>query len=127
MTDLAAHAQATAGAEGDRWSVPDEKRGPARSGKPSNEAGIRSASAGFLVRPVRTAVRAELLQRQPVGVVPPVLVGDVVAVLALLARQRDLGTNVGGGHGGAFLSSILVPDWPARNCADLRLGSGGRT
>jgi len=29
----------------------------------------------------------------PVGVVPPVLAGDIVAILALLARQGDLRTD----------------------------------
>src|SRR6478609_11827635 len=55
-------------------------------------------SAGFLVLAVHTAVRAELLDLQPIRVVPPVLAGDVVAVLAFLARQGDLGADIGGGH-----------------------------
>ena len=42
--------------------------------------------------------RAVLLQLEPVGVVPPVLAGDVVAVLALLAGQGDLRTDIGGCH-----------------------------
>jgi hypothetical protein len=47
---------------------------------------------------VLAAVRAELLELEPVRVVAPVLLGDVVAVLALGARQRDLRSNVGGSH-----------------------------
>jgi hypothetical protein len=47
---------------------------------------------------VTAAVRTELLELEPVRVVPPVLLGDVVAVLALGARQRDLRSDVGGSH-----------------------------
>ena len=47
-----------------------------------------------------TAVRAELFQLKTVRVVAPVLLGDVVAVLALLASQRDLGPDIGGSHDG---------------------------
>ena len=55
---------------------------------------------GFPVRLVGSAVRAELLQLEAIGVVAPILLGDVVAVLAYLAGQGDLGPNVGrGGHG----------------------------
>ena len=46
------------------------------------------------------AVRAVLLQVKAVRVVAPVLLGDVVAVLALLASQRDLGPDIGGSHDG---------------------------
>jgi acyl dehydratase len=52
------------------------------------------------VRLVATAVRAVLLQVKTVRVVAPVLLGDVVAVLALLASQRDLGPDIGGSHDG---------------------------
>ncbi len=41
------------------------------------------------------AVRAELLDLETVGVVPTVLLGDVVTVLAHLAGQGDLGPYVG--------------------------------
>src|SRR4051795_2286651 len=54
---------------------------------------------GLAVERVRPAVRTELLHLEPVGVVAPVLLGDVVAVLALVAGQRDLRPDVGGCHG----------------------------
>src|SRR5699024_6704563 len=58
------------------------------------------ASAGLAVRGVLAAARAELRHLEPVGVVPTVLLGDVVALLALRARQGDLGADVGAlGHG----------------------------
>ena len=48
---------------------------------------------------VCTAVRAELLHLQSIRVIAPVLLGDVVAMLTLLAGQGDLGPDVGGlGH-----------------------------
>ena len=73
---------------------------------PRSKAATRSA--GFLVRAVRLAVRAELLDLQPVGVVAAVLLGDVVAVLAHLAGQGDLGPYVGtGGHVMSFFTESL--------------------
>jgi hypothetical protein len=51
------------------------------------------------------AVRAELLQLEAIGVVAAVLLGDVVAVLALRACQRDLWSYVGGCHGADPLSN----------------------
>src|SRR5580765_2838921 len=64
-------------------------------------------SAGLAVRLVAAATRAELLQLHAVGVVAPVLLGDVVALLALGAGERDLGANVGAlaGHGKSFCRS----------------------
>src|SRR6266550_109511 len=56
--------------------------------------------AGLAVRLVLAAVRAVLLQFHPVRVVTPVLARDVVAVLALLAGQGDLGPHIGGSHEG---------------------------
>jgi hypothetical protein len=48
---------------------------------------------------VFAAIWAKLLELEPVRVVAAVLFGDVVAVLAHLARQGDLGPYVGtGGH-----------------------------
>src|ERR1700710_3165363 len=61
----------------------------------------RRRSAGLAVRGVLAVVRAVLHQLEPVGVVAPVLAGDVVPVLALLAGQGDLRTDVGGCHGGS--------------------------
>src|SRR5262249_47424665 len=56
--------------------------------------------ARLAMRTVAAAVRAVLHQLEPVRVVPPVLAGDVVAVLALLAGQGDLGPHIGGSHEG---------------------------
>src|SRR5690349_23213302 len=56
------------------------------------------------MRAVAAAVRAVLHQLEAVRVVPPVLAGDVVAVLALLAGQGDLGPHVGGSHEGVPFS-----------------------
>ena len=51
------------------------------------------------MRLVRSTVGAELLQLQPVGIVATVLLGDVVTVLAHLARQGDLRPYIcTGGH-----------------------------
>src|SRR5450755_4400473 len=55
---------------------------------------------GLAVRLVLTAVRAVLAQVKPIRVVTPVLPRDVVAVLALLAGQRDLGSDICGSHEG---------------------------
>src|SRR5215472_16825517 len=60
--------------------------------------------ARLAVRAVAAAVRAVLNQLEPVRVVPPVLAGDVVAVLALLAGQGDLGPHIGGSHEGVPFS-----------------------
>src|SRR5437764_10964365 len=65
---------------------------------------LPAASAGLAVRLVLAAVRAVLLQFHPVRVVTPVLPGDVVAVLALLAGQGDLGPHIGGSHEGVPFS-----------------------
>jgi len=59
--------------------------------------------AGFLVHGVRIAARAVLVHLKAIRVVTTVLLGDVVALFALLARQGDLGANVALGHGSAFL------------------------
>jgi len=47
---------------------------------------------------VSTAVRAEFLDLEAVGIIATILAGDVVTVLADLACERDLRANVGGGH-----------------------------
>src|SRR5699024_7093491 len=61
-------------------------------------------SAGLTVLPVRTAVRAELLDRETVGRVPTVLARDVVPSPARLAVQGDLRPHVGGSHVGVPFS-----------------------
>src|SRR5450759_1363538 len=65
-------------------------------------------SARLAVRGLLGAARAELRELQPVRVVATVLLGDVVAVLAVHARHRDLGTDVGAlaCHGGNLLSKL---------------------
>src|SRR3712207_9484814 len=66
---------------------------------PPSRVRSRLRSARLAVQRVLAVTRAVLLQLEPVGVVPPVLAGDVVAVLALLAGQGDLRTDIGGCHG----------------------------
>ena len=74
-----------------------------------------SRLAGLFVGLMLTAVRAELLKLKAVGVVAAILLGDVVAVLAHLAGQGDLGPHIcTGSH--VVLSFALV-----------RLRSGGGT
>src|SRR5258708_19949411 len=58
----------------------------------------------FAMRLVLAAERAVLAELEPVRIVAPVLPGDVVAVLALLTGQGDLGPDVGRSHGGAPFS-----------------------
>src|SRR5829696_807265 len=72
----------------------------------TGRCGRRRTSAGLAVRGVRAAARAELLQLDPVGIVATVLLGDVVA---LRARERDLGADVGAlaGHG----ENLCVCGW----------------
>src|SRR3954469_18111568 len=67
-------------------------------------------SAGLAVDGVATVLGAELLQLQPVGVVAPVLLGDVVPLLALGARERDLGADVAAlaGHGLSFVVRLCL-------------------
>ena len=79
---------------------------PARPGRLMRSVEEPLTSAGLFVSPVRTAVRAELLHLQAVRVVAPVLLGDVVAVLAVFARQRDLGSHVSGSHSISFSLKI---------------------
>jgi hypothetical protein len=58
-------------------------------------------SASLAVLRVLAAVGAELVEGETVGVVPTVLLRDVVAVLAVHTRHRDLRTDIGAlaGHG----------------------------
>src|SRR5216117_4227344 len=83
---------------------------------------LPAASAGLAVRLVLAAVRAVLLQFHPVRVVTPVLARDVVAVLALLAGQGDLGPHIGGSHEGVPFSRTDPAGWPAGR--DERPSSG---
>ena len=72
---------------------------------------------------MRTAVRAELLEFQPVRVVAAILLGDVVAVLAHLARQGDLRPYVcTGGHVVALFPTSLFTLF---DCAVLLCSGGG--
>src|SRR4051812_50131171 len=79
-----------------------------------------SASARFAVQRVLAVLGAVLHQLEPVGVVAPVLAGDVVAVLALLAGQGDLRTDGGGCHGVLLALSFGPSSGP-------RAGGGGAT
>src|SRR5262249_49136208 len=67
--------------------------------------------ARLAVRLVLAAERAVLAELQPVRVVAPVLPGDVVAVLALLTGQGDLGPDVSRSHDGVPFS-----------CRDISVG-----
>jgi hypothetical protein len=59
--------------------------------------------AGLAVLGVIVAVGAVLLQVETIGIVTTILLGDVVAMLAHLARHRDLRSDVSGlGHGNTF-------------------------
>src|ERR1700753_4484202 len=98
------------------------KRRRAKSGL----TGMRDL-AGLAVRLVAAAVGAVLLELEPVGVVPPVLAGDVVAVLALLASQRDLGPDIGGSHGRRLSRCSGRTGWLTRASPAVFRSSGGRT
>src|SRR3954466_11227370 len=102
---------------------------------------FRKRLARLAVQGVLAVPRAELLQLDAVGVVPAVLPGDVVPLLALRTRQGDLRTDVGRlGHGGVPSCSLthgLVTAYQRRRLSrrhakrepwrgSLR-GSGGRT
>ena len=78
---------------------------------------------------VTPAVRAELLQLKAVRVVAPVLLGDVVAVLALLASQRDLRPDIGGSHDGVpfyYTKELVSLGYRTSEAARL-VRSGDRT
>src|SRR3712207_1757259 len=85
-------------------------------------------SAGLAVQRVLLVLGAVLHQLEPVGVVAPVLPGDVVAVLALLAGQGDLRADVGGCHGvllalsGRTARAVHVPAGIADTTTDPREG-----
>src|SRR5215207_7837870 len=73
-----------------------------------------TGSARLPVGGVPAAPAAVLLQLDPVGVVPLVLPGGVVAVLADGTGQGDGGPDVGGRHG----SSLLLEDFDGAAGAD---------
>src|SRR4051794_37181325 len=80
---------------------------PRPQGRKATRTQGPSDSACLAVGGVLAAVRTELLQLHAIRVVAPVLLGDVVAVLALVARQRDLRTDVGGCHGADLSEAVL--------------------
>ena len=75
-----------------------------QNGRPTGTAVLHKylGLAGFLVHSVRIAARAVLVHLKTIGIVTTILLGDVVALFALLARQGDLGADVALGHGSAF-------------------------
>src|SRR5215469_294876 len=79
--------------------------------------------ARLAVRLVLTAERAVLAQLKPVRVVAPVLARDVVAVLAFLAGQRDLGPDVGRSHGAPFSRAIGGSSRPVPRSGNASRGS----
>src|SRR3954454_7503652 len=102
--------------------------GSGRRTAPGRTRGRRElgTSAGLAVVGVRAATRAELLQLHAVGIVAAVLLGDVVALLADHAGERDLGANVGAlaGHGKSFVEVVRAV---LRSGCCLRSSSGGGT
>ena len=84
-----------------REHLPPQCKTAAPQGRPHEQ--IVQPLAGFLVHSVRVAARAVLVHLKTIWVVTTVLLGDVVALFALLARQGDLGADVALGHGSAFL------------------------
>jgi hypothetical protein len=58
--------------------------------------------SGLFVNRVLVALGAMLLNLEAVGIVAAVLARDVITVLALLAGEGDLGTDVVAGHSRAF-------------------------
>lgn len=56
---------------------------------------------------VLTTISAELLQLHPVGVVTPVLLGDIVTVLAHLACHCYFRPHIGTGSHDGSLSSLV--------------------
>src|SRR4051812_16344590 len=94
----------------------------------------RPRSAGLAVQRVTAVARAELLHLKTVGVVPTVLLRDVVPLLALRARERDLRTDVRAlaGHGlatsrAASALAILCSAPADAPCSSGGSGSGTRT
>ena len=116
--------------------VPDTRRrttAPGGRPGPLGRCGRETTSAGLAVRGVLAAARAELLQLHAVGVVAPVLLGDVVALLALRAGKVILGRTSELLLATGCLSScriLRVVCQSARRCkpgAGLSSGGGTRT
>ena len=84
---------------GARPAAPAAAHG-ARPGAASRADGLRATgSAGFLVRRVLAAPAAVLAELDPVRIVPLLLLGLVVAPLALLACEGHGDSNVSASHG----------------------------
>ena len=73
----------------------------------------------LFMRLVGAAVGAELLDLEPVGIVAAVLLGDVVAVFAHLARQSDLRPYVG------TRRHVSSPCSKSRSAFDVPVAVGG--
>lgn len=88
---------------------------------------MKNRLAGFLMRRGLLAARAVLVQFQAIRGVAPVLLGDVVALLAFRARQRNLRANVFRFCSHFFLLSLLSCPDPAnpRGTPRIRFRSGG--
>src|SRR3954463_10033786 len=93
-----------------RGSSPRRPRKARWAGRSGRRTRGQSACelAGLAVHGVLAVPRAVLLQLEAVGVVAAVLARDVVALLALDARQRDLRSDIG----------LLGHGWRSSPCAD---------
>src|SRR5262245_3626322 len=93
------------------------------AGQVRGEWHAAARSAGLAVRRVLLAARAVLLELHAIRVVTPVLLGDVVALLADRARHRDLRANVCalGGHGSCLSVLVGCLRWAYSGVAELRL------
>src|SRR6185369_15936119 len=85
----------------ERFVVPPRRCGAvAGAGRVLGARAFLACLSRLAVHGVLAVPGAELLELDAVGIVAAVLARDVVALFALHARQRDLGTNVGRlGHG----------------------------
>ena len=73
---------------------PGESKKMATPKQGGHHAVIAVVSARFAVSLVGAAPGAELLELEPVRIIAPILLRDVVALLALGARECDLRTYV---------------------------------
>src|ERR1022692_1832199 len=93
--------------------MPGSARPPAGAGRPTTPGQPDLSPSGSLlarlaVRLVLAAVRAVLAELNSVRVVTPVLPRDVVAVLAFLTRQGDLGPDICRSHSGMPFSVRIL-------------------